>query len=72
MNNGGEKRWDVVVIYETFKIHWPLYERRYDTPLLGSIISLDQRFTIQFPQNKNRLHQFSSKVRTGILLLDMP
>ena len=53
MNNGGEKRWSVVVIDEFFKIYWLLYERRYDTPLRGSIIASGSKiFTFRFPQQK--------------------
>ena len=72
MNNGGEKRWNVIIIHETFKIYQQMgqtpHESRYDTLFRGPTIHYGAEIFHQkiSTKDKNRLHQFSSKVLKGI------
>ena len=62
MNNGGES--DERLLF----LPTPPYERRYDTPFRGPIVPWEQRYLFVHQtttKDKNRLHQFRSKVLRG-------
>ena len=78
MNNGGERWWKVLVIYDwmvkMYSIFWAdgktQYESRYDTPFRGPIIPYGTEI-FHHPvstKDQNRLHQFSS---SKVFSLDM-